>query len=184
MFRRLAAILSLALLAVTPLSAMQKGELEFALGTDYYLFDSTAGLDNTLVPRVRFGFAVSDRVELELAYRRVDTKDSFGDAAELEPKVDLATLDAVWAFGDDEFQPFALLGVGWGDGNYVVETEKILMESGTGFVGQLGVGCRWRIGRRFAVRVDAMISGWNLEDESFINLSAGLDFAVLFGKAK
>ena len=81
MLRRLALILPLALLAATPLPAMEKGELEFALGADYYLFDSNAGLDNTLAPRVRFGFAVSDRVELELAYHQVKTKDGFKDVS-------------------------------------------------------------------------------------------------------
>jgi hypothetical protein len=183
--RRLVVILPLVLLSITPLAAMQKGELEFALGADYYLFDSDAGLDNTLAPRARFGFAVSDRVELELAYRRVDTKDSFGEAAEFEPKTDLATLDAVWSFGEDEFQPFGLLGLGWADGDYVLEEGKnIDMLSGSGYVGQLGVGCRWRIGRRFAVRVDALLHAWNLEDETFTHLSAGIDFSVLFGKAK
>lgn len=185
MLRRLALVLPLALVATTPLSAMEKGELEFALGADYHLFDSNAGLDNTLAPRARFGFAVSDRVELELAYRRIDTKDSFGDAAELEPKIDLATLDAVWSFGEEDFQPFGLLGLGYGDGSYVAEDgKKIVMIDDSGPVAQLGVGCRWRLGRRFAVRVDAAVSGWKFGDETFTNLSAGIDFAVVFGKPK
>lgn len=185
MLRRLALVLPLALVAATPLPAMEKGELEFALGADYYLLDSNAGLDNTLGPRARFGFAVSDRVELELAYRRIDTEDGFGDAAEYEPTIDVATLDAVWSFGDQGFQPFGLLGLGYGDGSYVVEEgKKILMVDDSGPVAQLGVGCRWRISRHFAVRVDAALAGWKFGDETFTNLSAGLDFAVLFGKPK
>jgi hypothetical protein len=164
---------------------MEKGELEFALGADYHLFDTNAGLDNALAPRVRFGFAVSDRVELELAYRQIKTKDGYGDAADFEPKLDVATLDAVWSFGEESFQPFGLLGLGYTDGAYVTEEGRnIVMIDDSGAVAQLGVGCRWRIGRRFAVRVDAMLAGWKLGDETFTNLSAGLDFAVVFGKPK
>jgi hypothetical protein len=183
--RRLALILPLALLAATPLPAMEKGELEFALGADYYLFDTNSGLDNTMAPRARFGFAVSDRVELELAYRPIETKDGFGDAAELEPKIDLATLDAVWSFGEEGFQPFGLLGLGYADGSYVTEQgNKIVMLDESGPAAQLGVGCRWRISRRFAVRVDALVSGWKFGDETFTHLSAGVDLAVVFGKPK
>jgi hypothetical protein len=187
-FRRLVLVTTAAsvLLTAAPALALEKGELEFAVGADYVLMDRKTGLRDGLGYRGRFGWMFSDRVGVELLYRYYDTEDRFGEAAKFESELELAALNMVFAFGEQGFQPVFLLGAGWADGGWVIEesTNKYDQVLDSGFYWQLGAGVRFRLHRRVGLRVDLLGSRVDLANLAATNLSAGLDVSVIFGKPK
>jgi hypothetical protein len=185
-FRRTAVILSLSLLIPATTLALEKGEFEVGLGADFHHLDDSLGLQNPLAGHVRLGWSFRDNMSLEAIYYMASTEDDFGDAAEYDVDLNMATLNLVWGFGEETYQPFVLLGFGYIDSGVVLEPASFEFEylEDSSFLWQLGLGCRWRLSRHLGIRVQFLGSRTDLADKGLTNLSAGVDLSWIWGKAK
>jgi hypothetical protein len=185
-FRRIAVILSLSLLIPATALALEKGEFEVGLGVDFHHLDDSLGLQNPLAGHVRLGWSFRDNMSLEAIYYQASTKDDFGDAAEYDVDLSMATVNLVWGFGEETYQPFALVGFGYIDSGVVLEPASFEFEylEENSFLWQLGLGCRWRLSPHLGIRVQFLGSRADLANKGLTNLSAGVDVSWIWGKTQ
>lgn len=183
---RALATVFVALVLLVPLSArseIKKGSFEINPFVGYGMFETKQNLKDDLIYGGRFGYNLTERFGIEAAMdfmnTGVDDATLFG-AAQGEYRspmtdVDLTfyQVDALYHFmPEGRFNPFVLLGTG------AVHYSPEISDKDMSFVG-LGVGAKYWLAERFALRFDVRDN--LVFDETYHNISTTAGIVFSFG---